>query len=242
MFSAGEWNRMSRRERATAAFLLVVAVAGAALLPRLLSSAPPRLGIALGPSPGLSVVRAPALPTAPRRTAPPHTAPTPEAAPVAVRSEPLRASASRRTAPAPRHSHAAPRTAATTQPSTPPVAVAAREPLPAATASGIAAAALEPSTHRHGPPILRASPLARGPKPGRRSSEHDLRGSGHGSLPPVPPHAVGAHHRSLGHLATPPPGAAPSADEARANARPHNRVPGDQGGPPQAAVEHGRGP
>ena len=51
---------MSRKERVIAGLLLVVAVAGGALIPRLLASPATPFGIALGPGPGPSVVQAPA--------------------------------------------------------------------------------------------------------------------------------------------------------------------------------------
>src|SRR5206468_1855081 len=60
--SAGEGRNMSRKERLVAALLLAIAVAGGALIPRLLASAPNSLGIALGPGPSRSVVQAPAIP------------------------------------------------------------------------------------------------------------------------------------------------------------------------------------
>ncbi len=53
---------MSRKERVVAALLLAIAVAGGALIPRLLASPPTPLGIALGPGPGRSVVQAPTHP------------------------------------------------------------------------------------------------------------------------------------------------------------------------------------
>jgi translation initiation factor IF-2 len=58
---------MSRKERAIAGLLLVVAVVGGAVMPRLLASPATPLGIALGPSPGPSVVQAPTIRKAPRR-------------------------------------------------------------------------------------------------------------------------------------------------------------------------------
>ncbi|HZC75323.1 MAG TPA: hypothetical protein VE220_05055, partial [Gaiellaceae bacterium] len=66
---------MSRTERAIAALLLAIAVAGGALLPRLLSSPPSRIGVALGPSPGRVIVRAPAVPEARHRVTSPKRAP-----------------------------------------------------------------------------------------------------------------------------------------------------------------------
>ena len=64
---------MSRKERLVAALLLAVAVAGGALIPRLLASPPTSLGIALGPGPSRSVVQAPAIPQrATQRAAPAH--------------------------------------------------------------------------------------------------------------------------------------------------------------------------
>jgi hypothetical protein len=53
---------MSRKERVIAGLLLVVAVGGSALIPRLLATPAAPLGIALGPGPRASVVQAPAAP------------------------------------------------------------------------------------------------------------------------------------------------------------------------------------
>ena len=63
---------MSRRERVAAALLFATAVAGYALVPRLLlASGQPRVG-AQGPGLGRSVLPAVAIPAAPRRTALPN--------------------------------------------------------------------------------------------------------------------------------------------------------------------------
>ena len=61
---------MSRKERVLASLLLAIAIAGGALIPRLLASPTNPLGIALGPRPGRSVVQAPAISPAPRHQAP----------------------------------------------------------------------------------------------------------------------------------------------------------------------------
>src|SRR5947208_4037971 len=53
---------MSRLERGIAALLLAVAVAGGALMPRLLSEPSGPRGVALGPGPSRSIVRVPAAP------------------------------------------------------------------------------------------------------------------------------------------------------------------------------------
>jgi len=63
---------MSRTEQVIAAILLAIAVAGGALLPRLLSAPARPFGIALGPGPGRSVIHAQAIPKAPGRAAVPH--------------------------------------------------------------------------------------------------------------------------------------------------------------------------
>ena len=55
---------MSRKERIVAALLLAIAVAGGAVIPRLLTSPAAPRGVALGPTPGRSVVHAPAIPKA----------------------------------------------------------------------------------------------------------------------------------------------------------------------------------
>jgi hypothetical protein len=57
---------MSRKERIVAALLLAIAVAGGAVIPRLLASPTAPLDVALGPAPGRSVVHAPALAKPPR--------------------------------------------------------------------------------------------------------------------------------------------------------------------------------
>src|SRR5689334_11579594 len=64
---------MSRKERVVAGLLLVVAVVGGALMPRLLASPATAPGIALGPSPGPGIVHAPTIPTAPHHSTPTHT-------------------------------------------------------------------------------------------------------------------------------------------------------------------------
>src|SRR3954471_22477097 len=125
---------MSRKERLVAALLLAIAVAGGALIPRLLASPPTSLGIALGPGPGRSVVQAPAIPRERHRAAPRHTisppsrvvaAPIAPVVPITVHPKPSGGLAQPQHAPAP--APATPTT--TTQPSPTPVTPA---PSPAA--------------------------------------------------------------------------------------------------------------
>ena len=79
---------MSGKERLVAALLLAIAVAGGALIPRLLASPPTSLGIALGPGPSRTVVQAPAIPRERHRTVSPpsRVAAAPIAAPALPRT------------------------------------------------------------------------------------------------------------------------------------------------------------
>ena len=61
---------MSHKERLIAGLLLAIAVAGGAVIPRLLAAPATSLGIALGPGPSRSVVRAPAIPKPSHRAVP----------------------------------------------------------------------------------------------------------------------------------------------------------------------------
>src|SRR5215471_14009704 len=63
---------MKGLERAIAALLLAVAVAGGALIPRLLSVPARPLGVPLGPGPSRVVVQAPAITKARRQATPSH--------------------------------------------------------------------------------------------------------------------------------------------------------------------------
>jgi hypothetical protein len=90
---------MSRKERMIAGLLLAVAVAGGALIPRLLASSAIPLGIALGPGPVHSVVQAPTI-TEARHHAAPQAAATPSVAAVPTSAPPQPATRRARTSPA----------------------------------------------------------------------------------------------------------------------------------------------
>src|SRR5215831_11256400 len=73
---------MRGMERVIAALLLAVAVAGGALIPRLLSVPARPLGVPLGPGPSRVVVQAPpAITKAPRHATRPHGSPLPAKSP-----------------------------------------------------------------------------------------------------------------------------------------------------------------
>lgn len=98
--------------------------------------------------------------------------------------------------------------------------------------------------HVHtGPPGHQGHPSSQ-VKPARRSHGADLEGSGHGrKAPQAPSHAVGHHHRGVGHLASPASGPATHAHGPRPKARPEARGPrseGRHGSPPQVAHGHGK--
>jgi hypothetical protein len=230
---------MSRIERGIAALLLTTAVAGGALIPRLLSTpaGPLRaaLGVALAPGPDRIVVQAPAVPkpphpatrlqseTSPRaQVAPAHRAPVPATRPATKPS----------TRPA-QHAFSPPPTPTT--PSTPPP-----PPPPVATTPATNPTSTKPGNgygdknHVHtGPP---------GHAPGQAKPRSDLRGSGHGRpVPQAATHAVGSHHRGVGHLAPPAPTAAPAAHAAGAKARPQAGGASSHGSPPAPPVAHGHG-
>lgn len=254
---------MSRKEMVIAAFLLAVAVAGGALIPRLLGAAPPApLGIALGPGPARSVVQAPAIPKPPHRTGerstPPHTGT--QASPVLPTSlgPAAHGSATPPTKPAQRPSPPLPPPPSPPPPNTPPPSPPPPPPPPP---SSPPPAALTPplptrpghgygdKNHLHTGPPGQQDPSA-GAKPVRRSHGPNLEGSGHGrSSPQAPSHPVGAHHRRVGRVAPPASPPAAHAHEARPKARPEARGPRGQGGhgkghgpPPQAvAPVHGQG-
>jgi hypothetical protein len=244
MLSAGEWSSMSGKERVIAAVLLAVAVAGGASIPRLLSSPPGALSVALGPGPSRSVVQAPAIPNAPDRKAPAHVARPPQ--PVATLPAPVV-----RPAPKPRPVPAKhvsppppPTTAALTPPPTPtpPTTTTTAPPPPVAPLSIRPGHGYGDKNHTHTGPrsLAGVSPAA---KPGRRSHGGDLEGSEHGrSLSQTPSDTVGPRHRGLGHLAATSPAAAPPAHEAGPKARPEAGGPGSQGGavpPPAVAPDPG---
>jgi hypothetical protein len=228
---------MSGKERAIAAFLLAIAVGGGALIPRLLSSAPRPLGIALGPGPGRSVVQAPAIPKPPRHVAPtpPLVAPPAEPAPqpiarVSVKPAAKPAAQKHGSAPPP-----APPTAGS--PSSPPPPPAPPPPPPPPPTTSPPPQALSPASTRPGHGYGDKNHVHTGP-PGHAARAagrgSHLRGSGHGKgHAEVSSHTVGSHHRRVGHLAATPSRAAPAPHAAGPKAR---SDAGDQGGqesPPQ---------
>ena len=228
---------MSGKERAIAAFLLAIAVGGGALIPRLLSSAPRPLGIALGPGPGRSVVQAPAI-----AKAPPHVAPAPTYA--APPAEPAPQSIARVTVkPAPKRSAVPPRHASTPPPAPPTTSSpspAPTAPTPTTTVSQ-SPQALSPASTRPGNGNGDRNHVHTGP-PGHAAEAagqgSDLRGSGHGKgHAQASSHTVGSHDRGVGHLATAPAGAAPASHAAGPKARPDAGNPHVQGSPPQAVAQ-----
>lgn len=188
---------MSRKERVLAALLLAVAVAGGALIPRLLASPLNPLGIALGPGPGRSVVQAPAIPTPPHHTTPSHrTSSNPRTtSPVtAVTGQPTTRAV---TAP-PTHAPVPPVTTPNPTPSpTPaPAPAPAPEPTPAPTPPPIVTGPQAPAAVKHGtPPGHGATPPGHGGTPpghgGGPPPGHGGTPPGHGGTPP-------------GHGGTPP--------------------------------------
>ena len=234
---------MSRKERLVAALLLAVAVAGGALIPRLLASPPTSLGIALGPGPSRSVVQAPAIPRV-RRSAPPqHT--TPRLSPlVQAPVAPVTPATTLRPKPAtsvtgPKHSAPKPPAPPTTK--TPPPVVPTTPPPPAAARPPDEG----PPGHDNTPPGQEGTPPGHEKTPpghANAKGHHDVPPSGHGEgSPQAPPHPVGPHHRHVGHLASPPPRPAPPAPHARPKARPEAGEPRGKGGhgPPPPQVAHG---
>ena len=247
---------MSGKERVVAAFLLAIAVAGGALIPRLLGAAPSApLGVALGPGPARSVVEAPPIPKPPRRI-PTRSNPSPR---TRLQPSPVAPIAS---GPTVRHASAPPTKPATrptpppsSTPSPPPTPPPPPPPPPPTTTPTPPPALLPPvdtrpghgygdKNHVHtGPPGRSARP-ATPVEPARRSHGRDLEGSGHGPSQQVPSHTVGAHHRRVGRVAPASPAPAAHAHEAREKARPQGRGPRGEGGhgPPPQAVAEGHGP
>jgi hypothetical protein len=265
---------MSRKERVIAGLLLVVAVGGGALIPRLLATSATPLGIALGRGPTPGVVQAPTIPKAIQHTAGRTTSPPPAAvaapitpvAPIVVRPTP--AAGVRR----PQPPSATPTTppAATVPPSpapslppTQPPAAADRQPPSSVTPPGQAktppgqAKKLRkfgetPPGHVKTPPGHTKMPPAPGPpspaetgaKAGWRNAARDLPGSWHGrSVSQAPSYPVGAHHRSVGHLASPAARPAPATRASSPQARSQDRGRRGQGSerPSPPPVTHGHG-
>ena len=99
------------------------------------------------------------------------------------------------------------------------------------------------------PPGQAKTPPGHGPraihgrhnKPTVTPERQDLPGSGHGApVSQTPPHALGSHHRRVGHLAPSSTRPASPAPGGRPKARPEAREPGGKGGnrpaPPPAPV------
>ena len=79
----------------------------------------------------------------------------------------------------------------------------------------------------HGPRAMHGRPN----KPTVTPESQDLPGSGHGApSQQTPPHAVGSHHRRVGHLAASSARPASPAPRGRAKARPEAREPRGKGG------------
>jgi hypothetical protein len=121
---------MSRKERVLAGLLLAIAVAGGALIPRLLASPLNPLGIALGAGPGRSVVQAPAISTAPHRRPPsPRTSSTSSAGSVQVNQVIARTTPASAAAPV-KHTAPPPSSGPTPAPSPAPTPTPAPSPAP----------------------------------------------------------------------------------------------------------------
>lgn len=230
---------MSGKERAIATFLLAIAVGGGALIPRLLSAAPRPLGIALGPSPGRSVVQAPAIPKAPRRVAPapPRVAPpAAEPAPQSIARITVKAAPKTNTVPARHKSPPQPPPAPPTTSSPPPVSPPPPTTTVSQTPQALSPASTRPGNGRGDKNHIHTGPPGQATETAGKSS--DLRGSGHGKgHAQASSHSVGPHDRGVGHLATTPSATAPGAHEAGPKARPNAGNQGSQGGPPQAVAQ-----
>jgi hypothetical protein len=226
MFLAGEGNGMTTTERWTAALLLGLAVAGGASIPRLLSPPASPHGVGLVAAPGTIVVEAPA-PAKPRR-----------------QTVPLAAPAARATAPpvVPVVEHAAPRP----RPQPAKRVVARPAPLPARSSPSAPPPTPAP-TSLAAPPAAAPTALAAREESERQNPPtgrgRDLRGFRHGKeVRQASPHALGAHDRGVGHLASPPTGAAKAAHAGSPEARPEDRGRGSgHGTPPTQAIAHGHG-
>lgn len=241
---------MSRKERVLAGLLLAIAVAGGALIPRLLASPLNPLGIALGPGPGRSVVQAPAISTPPHhsvsshRTSPVTGAATSTAvAPVGATTGPVSRTTPTHPTPAP-----APAPAPAPPPTPAPSPTPSPAPTPAPTPAPVVTGPHTPAAVQHGtgpghksiPPGL-AKKIAAGSlvKQGRRNGAHGVKKSAHDRPDAqASTHSVGPRHRGVGHLAAPAEAAAKAARKARAQARPKARGPRGKGGhgPPPAPV------
>ena len=230
---------MSGKERVIAALLLAIAVAGGAVIPRLLGAAPSApLGIALGPGPSRSVVQAPSIPKPPS-----HGSARPNSSPQnAVRPSPVVSSVPAPTTP----QSSTPSTKPPTHPSPPPYSPPPPSPPPPSppppTTTPTQPPALMPQAptrpghgygdknHTHTGPPGHADRPATATKPTRRSHGADVPGSEHGRpSTQAPSHPVGHHHRRVGRVAPPASGAAAHAHEARPEARTKARGPRGKG-------------
>lgn len=249
---------MSRKERVIAALLLVVAIGGGGLIPRLLATPAAPLGVALGSGPSPSVVQAPTIPRAGHHTSqstasPPSAAVATPVVPVTpAAAQPAHTAGAGRPKPTPVSSTPPPPTATVplnpSLPSTQPAAAVRQSAsvLPPGQAKKLSGREMTPPGHTKTPPGQAKKstghaklPPAPGPpspakaaaKAGRRSAPHDLPGSGHGrQVPQVPSHPVGNHHRGVGHLAPPSSRPAPAARQSRPQARPQDRGRRGKGG------------
>jgi hypothetical protein len=262
---------MSGTERMVAALLLAVAVTGGALIPRLLSAPAGPVGVGLAVGPGVaggSVVQAPAIPNASHRTVTRST-PRPQGASPASLLQPIATNppaGGGATPPSePAHHPSAPPPSSPPPPSPPPPSPPPSSPPPPSTpppsppptspppTSPPPAAQTPPTRPGHGygdknhvhtgPPGHQGHPSSQ-VKPARRSHGADLEGSGHGrKAPQAPSHAVGHHHRPVGHMAAPASGSTAHGHESRPKTRPEARGPRGKGGhgsaPPPVAPGHG---
>src|SRR5579884_3188390 len=270
MVSAGGGSNMSRTERMIAALLLAVAVTGGAMIPRLLSApaGPVGVGVALGPgTAGGSVVQAPppasAHRAAGRSTSRPRGAtPSPLVQPIGL-TPAAHASPPPPTKPAHHPSGPPPPTPpgspppppSPPPPSPPPPSPPPPPPPPAPPPppSPPPTAPTPPTRPGHGygdknhvhtgPPGHQGQAPSHA-KPARRSQRPDLEGSGHGrQAPEAPSHAVGHHHRPVGHMAPPASRTAANGHEPGPKTRPETGRPrgkGGHGSAPPVAPGHGK--
>lgn len=233
---------MSRIERGIAALLLATAVAGGALIPRLLSQpagpVKPAVGVAVAPRAGRVVVEAPTIPKPERQGTHPRLAAPPTATVIPTRLVPIRASRPvQEPSKAPVHHPAVPPKPTPTPPSVPPGTPTVATDLGTSnSAEARPGNGYGDKNHVHTGPPGQASVSAQ--------PRADVEGSGHGRpVSQTPPHPVGAHDRGVGHLAKAPPAAAATAHAVGAQTRPEAR--GQSGHvdspPPGLAQGHGHG-
>jgi hypothetical protein len=160
---------MSRKERVLAALLLAIAVAGGALIPRLLASPLNPLGIALGPGPGRSVVQAPAISRPQHHTTATHQTSTATGTavlpltPVSVQTTPAATTPPAHHTPTPSKPTPSPAPSPAPSPTPTPVPTPTPAPTPTPIVTGHIPAALRHGTgpgHENTPPGL-AKKLAR---------------------------------------------------------------------------------